>query len=109
MNNELQACPHFGGEALIERLPEAAAVIEFRPVKRGLSESMEEKMSVHTKEGLVRYLAGYLSELFAPFNIEVTAEKLHINHYGYDDRIQWNTYIVKLDGFGVVGFTNGDL
>jgi hypothetical protein len=32
---------------------------------------------------------------------------IEIRPYGYDDRIGWDTYIVLMPGWGVVGFTNG--
>jgi hypothetical protein len=32
---------------------------------------------------------------------------ISITYYGYDARIEWETYIVEIDGFGVYGFTNG--
>lgn len=34
--------------------------------------------------------------------------KLKIEYYCYDDRINWNTYIV-IGELGVIGFTNGNL
>lgn len=29
--------------------------------------------------------------------------------YGYDDRIGWDCYIITLDGFGVLGFSDGPI
>jgi hypothetical protein len=37
----------------------------------------------------------------------VTRETVHIHPYGYDPRIGWDTHMVTLDGYGVLGFTNG--
>lgn len=34
---------------------------------------------------------------------------VHVEAYAYDRRIDWHTYIVTLDGYGVVGFTDGRL
>jgi len=34
---------------------------------------------------------------------------LKISPYGYDKRIDWDTYIVECVGYGVLGFTNGSI
>jgi hypothetical protein len=37
----------------------------------------------------------------------MTSETVHIKPYGRDERTGWDTYIVTLDGYGVLGFTDG--
>jgi len=44
-----------------------------------------------------------------PFGVSVTPEMVHVEPYGYDQRIQWDTYIVTIDGYGVWGMSNGPL
>lgn len=36
-------------------------------------------------------------------------EQIKIEPYCFDERIGWNTYIVTIDGYGVFGFTDGDI
>jgi hypothetical protein len=40
---------------------------------------------------------------------KISEEQITCEHYCYDDRIGWDTYIIGLKNYGVVGFTNGDL
>ena len=35
-------------------------------------------------------------------------EDVKVEHYGYDDRIGWDTYILTING-NAVGFTDGDV
>lgn len=39
--------------------------------------------------------------------VPLTETRCEILPYGYDPRIGWDTYIVTVEGFGVVGFTDG--
>jgi hypothetical protein len=36
-------------------------------------------------------------------------KNIHVEPYGYDDRIKWDTHIVTIYGYGVYGFTDGPL
>ncbi|MDI9849919.1 hypothetical protein QM467_17900 [Rhodoblastus sp. 17X3] len=31
---------------------------------------------------------------------------VHVSHYGFDDRIDWDDHIIVVDGHGVFGFTD---
>lgn len=37
-----------------------------------------------------------------------TTEAFQVKPYGYDDRINWDTYLIMFDG-GVVGFTDSPI
>lgn len=39
----------------------------------------------------------------------IATQGLYIEPYGYDDRIGWDAHIVILQGYGVLGFTDGPL
>ncbi len=52
-------------------------------------------------------LAEYCTKLLRPFNYPCGAADLCIEPYGYDERIDWDTHIVTLQGYGVLGFTDG--
>ena len=36
----------------------------------------------------------------------MTDDMIHVSHYGFDDRIDWNDHIIVVDGHGVFGFTD---
>ena len=77
----------------------------YRPHRGGLAEAMAEVRTVASREELISIIREELSH----YSVEVKEENFHVKQYGYDERINWDTYIVTLDGFGVLGFTNGPL
>ena len=42
-----------------------------------------------------------------PVFLHIKPEDIHVKPYGYDKRIEWDTHIVFVDGYGVYGFTDG--
>jgi len=52
-----------------------------------------------------RELIDHLKEKVAIFKID-DFSGLEIKFYCYDDRIDWDCYIVHMEGYGVFGFTN---
>jgi len=82
----------------------------FRFHKGGLEESMNTVVEVDDLT--------HLKELISK-KWKIECVRLEIQHYGYDERIEWDTYIVKAtfakgpslkkqESFPV-GFTNGDI
>jgi hypothetical protein len=43
----------------------------------------------------------------ADFGVAVDAAKVHVEPYVFDDRINWDTHLVTIDGYGVWGMTDG--
>jgi hypothetical protein len=41
--------------------------------------------------------------------VEVLAKDVTVVPYCFDARVQWDTHIVSLNGYGVFGFTDGPL
>jgi hypothetical protein len=78
---------------------------KFREHRGSLEDSMKTVRPCYSFEELY----AYCRVLLWPWYIEFTKEQLHIKPYGYDERIDWDTHIVTLDGYGVVGWTNGDI
>lgn len=39
----------------------------------------------------------------------VSADTVHVEPYGYDDRCGWDVHLVTIDGYGVYGMTDGPL
>ena len=78
----------------------------FREHRGGLEESMATQVVLPSRHALLLHLR----KLFLPYNIYVKDEKLHIREYNHgrgDSRIGWQElYIVTLDGYGVLGWTN---
>jgi hypothetical protein len=80
-------------------------MIKFRFHRAILKESMETVREVSSKAELL----SLLTEEFGPFGFTVIEDNVHIIPYVFDDRIDWNTYAVTIDNFGVAGFTDGPL
>lgn len=66
----------------------------FRPHRGGLAESMAECVEVNSLEDIRQAV--------------LVRGELSARPYGYDARIDWDTYIIT-DGIGVVGFADGPL
>lgn len=79
----------------------------FRPHRELLAESMREVREFSSREKLVNHLQRHLDTI--PHHGKYDANKISIEKYGdgVDVRIGWDTYIVHLAGYGVLGFTNG--
>lgn len=77
-------------------------MIKYRQHSGGLKESMQEIVEIKTKGDLVRILL----ENYAPYITNITLDNVHIKPYGYDERIDWDTHVVTIDGVGAVGFTS---
>jgi len=67
--------------------------VKFRPQRGGLTESLAEVKEVNSLQEL--------RDILKATNVEVRP-------YIYDERIDWNTYLVRADG-EIVGFTDGPL
>ena len=84
---------------------------KFRYHRGGLRESMETVIEVSSKQDLVDKVEPDI------FGDKPNVEQITVEPYGYDNRIDWNTYIVTKtipgkDGeteTGVMGFTDGPL
>lgn len=72
----------------------------FRQHKGSLAESMETLVKVDTLEDIIKV---------SPFTEFGYILNLNIEHYCYDDRIDWDTYIITDERYGVIGFTNGEV
>lgn len=76
----------------------------FREHRGGLDESMATCVELKDRAALLFYI----SKLLSPW-AKVTDESLHVSKYNTngDSRIDWKElYIVSVDGYGVIGWTN---
>lgn len=79
--------------------------MKFREHRGGLAESMDTVIEVSDGEALLEHVRN-LAQRWPTFPA-ITAETVHVEPYGRDERIGWDTHIVTLDGYGVLGFTDG--
>lgn len=83
-------------------------MVKFRFHRGGLKEAMETVIEVGNKEELKQaIIQHYKDNNIEEFTPDV--ENITIEPYGYDNRIDWDTYIVSIPNYGVLGFTNGPL
>lgn len=75
----------------------------FRPHRGSLDEAMAECVILESKQALIDHIAAELE----PWPYTLTTDDLTLKPYGYDERICWDTHIVTLKNYGVLGFTNG--
>jgi hypothetical protein len=73
-----------------------------RENRRTIWQSLATSMRIKNRAQLVRTIAGKLRKSRAA----ITDDMIHVTHYGYDDRIDWDEYIVVVEGFGVFGYTD---
>ena len=76
-------------------------MIKYRDHRGSLAESMKTVQEFKTKTDLIKYLRDSLPVQFRDCYLK-------IKYYSLDNRINWNTHIVTVEGLGVVGFTDGD-
>jgi hypothetical protein len=81
--------------------------ILYRPHWLGgeLNESLEKAITIKSRAELISIIREQLFHWY----VEFTDDQFHVEQYDYDERIGWDTYIVTLDGYGVLGYTNGPL
>ena len=68
--------------------------MKFRPHRGSLSDAMKEVSEIEPSMETLKQL------------LILSDEKLEIKYYCYDERIDWDTYIVVVNG-QTVGFTDG--
>lgn len=76
----------------------------FRPHRGLLSEAMKHVAELNDKQALINKLKDDYKQFIDPDSIN--DKTLVIDSYGFDSRIDWDTHIVTVIGFGVVGFIN---
>jgi hypothetical protein len=76
-----------------------------REHRGGLAESMQTVREVKDRAELL----AIIQEEARRFQLDVKPEQLHVEPYGRDDRIGWDTYLITIDGYGVWGMADGPL
>lgn len=87
--------------------------MKFRQHRGGLQDSLATVVEIADKKALVAYLRA----LFQHWNKElpgvdcnyprIDADTVKVEKYVFDERINWDTHIVLVKGYGPIGFTDG--
>lgn len=77
--------------------------MKFREHKGRLKESLKTVIDLDSRDELVKHVRELLKEI----NVEIADADLTVEKYAHDPRTQWDTYIVRLKGYGPIGFTDG--
>lgn len=77
--------------------------MKFREHRGSLADSMATCIELLDKAALV----AHCQRLLKPYNKSFEPEQLRVAPYCRDDRTGWDTHIVTIDGYGVMGFTDG--
>jgi hypothetical protein len=84
-----------------------AEPVLYRPHRGSLDDSMREVVEVNDFPQLVRHLRRGV-ESWYPKDELPTEENTRLEPYGFDKRINWETYLVTVDA-KAWGYTNGPL
>ena len=75
--------------------------MKFREHRGGLAESMETVVELNTRKEFCDHI-GKIARKFVPEG-EFT---IRFQEYSFDTRINWDTWLVILDGYGPIGMLN---
>lgn len=79
----------------------------YRPHRRSLEAAMQDAVEFDgTKAGLVSVMTDHELMTWFPKDKLPSVDNVSVEAYGFDDRIEWNTYLVTVSG-SAWGFTNG--
>jgi len=73
-----------------------------RENRQTIWQSLATSVRIKNRAQLVRYI----SDKMRKSRVAITDDMIHVTHYGYDDRIDWDEYIIVVEGFGVFGYTD---
>lgn len=71
----------------------------YRPQTGGLAEAMEQVQEFDSEEALL----SYLTSRYKRYQEELV---FRTEHQGFDERINWDTWHIILEGWGPCGYTN---
>ncbi len=78
--------------------------ITLREHRGGYLDSMETVVEI---ERSAKSILDYMQSKLSPYNFEINKWSMH--KYVFDDRNNWDTYILMIEGYGVFGFTDGPI
>ena len=78
----------------------------FRPHRGSLDDSMSDIVELPDMDALIQMIEEYLSPY--KHGLVINRDTVKVEKYYYDERIKWDTHIVSLENYGVIGFLNGN-
>jgi hypothetical protein len=98
----LAPCAFAGAAGPVNGGDKRIRTMKMRENRPTIEDSLATTLEVENREHLVRLII----ERLAQQGVAVTDGMIHVSHYGFDDRIDWDEHIIVVDGHGVFGFTN---
>ena len=77
--------------------------MRLRENRRTIEESLATTLEFASRDQMI----GHIFDTLGKKGVVVTEEMVHVTHYGFDERIDWDEYIIVVDSYGVFGFTDG--
>jgi len=77
--------------------------MKFREHRGRLKDSLKTVVELDSRNELLKHVRALLKE----YNLEFADADLTVEKHAHDPRTNWDTYIVRLNGYGPVGFTDG--
>ncbi len=77
--------------------------MKFREHRGQLKESLKTVVDIDSRAELVKHVREMLKEI----NFEFQDADLTVEKYAHDSRTKWDMYIVRVQKYGTVGFTDG--
>ena len=81
--------------------------MKYREHRGSLASSMETVKYVSDKESLIALIIEQLSPY--AHGLDINENTVRCDPFGFDGRINWNSHIISLDGYGVLGFTDQEV
>jgi hypothetical protein len=79
--------------------------MKFREHRGSLAEAMGTVVDLENGDALVDHVTSLLSHW--GYGRSYVERFLRCQQYQYDPRIGWDTWLITLEGYGVIGFTDG--
>ena len=76
--------------------------MKFREHRGALEDSMATLVELPDRKALL----AHCRKLLAPYQFHFSDPALKVYRYRFDARINWDTHIVIIKGYGVMGFTD---
>ena len=77
--------------------------MKFREHRGSLADSMETVVEIPATKAALKE---EINKALWPYRLQFVESQICVDPYGYDSRIQWDTHIVIVEGYGVFGFTD---
>jgi len=80
--------------------------MKIREHRRILKDSMDTVLEI---DNSLDSIVDVINKSLSPYNIIVTPDMVNIEKYCYDYRIDWDTHLITIKGYGVFGMTDGNI